>query len=206
MNKSTPLNQLPSAGGQTQFVNDQQRQFVTQAQQAIGNSPMPQNTQLSADVINDDDAVVQDILNQINASTGSGSHTSGPIPPSSPPSHVMPPSSRPPSLEQMMQPMAMPPYMQPSMNFDTFMAQAAAAQSQNQPQSVPQMKDYLFQITDDIKLAGLIFMVVLLVHFVPIDTYIGRYFAVDKIPYHKVILRASLAALLVVVIKKLAKI
>lgn len=206
MNKSTPLNQLPSAGAQTQFVNDQQRQFVTQAQQAIGNSPMPQNTQLSADVLNDDDAVVQDILNQINASTGGGSHTSGPMPPSSPPAHAM----RQPSLEQMMQPIAVPPmYMQPSMNFDTFMAQAAAAQAQAQNQlqmNPPEMKDYLFKFTDDIKLAGLVFVIVLIVHFVPIDAFVGRYFAVDKIPYHKIILRASLAALLVVVIKKLAKI
>lgn len=77
MNKSTPLNQLPhpasavsaatgnmSAGG---FVSEQQRQMISQAQQAAQNFALPQNTQPSNDVLNtDDDATVQEVLNQLN--------------------------------------------------------------------------------------------------------------------------------------------
>ena len=66
MNKSTPLSQLPSTPSQGNFVNDQQRQMITQAQQAIQTSTFPQNTQISSDIVNDDDPTIQEVLNQFN--------------------------------------------------------------------------------------------------------------------------------------------
>jgi hypothetical protein len=215
MNKSTPIAQLPSNTLQNNnFINEQQRQFITQAQQAISNSPMPQNTQMSSDIANDDDIVVQDILNQINASSSNEQGNSG--------------------QDQGMNMNAI--------NQQLMMQQLAAQQQQNMvqssqmpqnmqypPQALYQMsqmgyggpmensivvqgsqpldfKTYLFHFADDVKLAGIVFVVVILVHFIPLDKLISKYFAVDKIPYHDIILRAIMAALFVIIIKKLSKI
>jgi hypothetical protein len=69
MNKSTPISQLPSAmQAQNTFVNDQQKQMIQNAQQAIQNINLPQNTQIQQDIVNDDDATIQEVLNHINSS------------------------------------------------------------------------------------------------------------------------------------------
>lgn len=215
MNKSTPIAQLPSNTLQNNnFINEQQRQFITQAQQAISNSPMPQNTQMSSDIANDDDIVVQDILNQINASSSNDQNSSS--------------GQQDPSLNmnainqqlmmqqlaaqqnmvqssQMPQNMGYPPqamYQMSQMGYGGPMENSIVVQG-NQPMD---FKTYLFNFADDVKLAGVVFAVVILVHFIPLDKLISKYFAVDKIPYHDIILRAIMAALLVVIIKKLSKI
>lgn len=214
MNKSTPLSQLPS-GNSPSFVSDQQRQYITQAQQAIGNSPIPQNTQISSDIINDDDAVVQDILNQINASTS-----------------ATPPQTTNVQQQQMQQ-------HQQALQQQEIQAMIAAQQQQQQqqhaaqqqmmqqqllmqqmagPSITPQIgfnpiasdapKDYrslIMSFTDDIKLAGLVFVTVLLVHFIPANQFLGKYIAIEKIPYHNVILRAIMVTLIVIIVKKLLK-
>ena len=203
MNKSTPIVQLPSNGGapqQQNFMNDQQRQYIAQAQQAISNTTMPQNTQLSNDIVNDDDVVVQDILNQINsvapmenqqAGAGAGMDNA--------------------TLNQMMQMQQM--YM-PQMQQAPQMQQMPQMQHYT-PQHVAQMenvlqpvdyKTYIHHFADDIKLAAIVFFVVIVIHFVPLSSWVARYIAVDKIPYHDIILRAILATLLVVIIKKVSKI
>lgn len=228
MNKSTPLAQLPNTNTNTMqnqtFVTEQQKQYISQAQNAISNSHMPQNTQLSADIINDDDIVVQDILNQINASTDNSQQQfqQG--------SEPTPQQIQQMNQQIMMQQMAAQQHQQNMM---------AAQQQQNgngmfiPPQSQQQamllaqlnsmgggnpyeniiqnshpteFKDYLLLFADDLKLASLVFIIVILVHFVPLDKFLSRYFAIDKIPYHEVLLRAIMAALFIIIIKKLAKI
>lgn len=228
MNKSTPLAQLPNTNTNTMqnqtFVTEQQKQYISQAQNAISNSHMPQNTQLSADIINDDDIVVQDILNQINASTDNSQQQfqQG--------SEPTPQQIQQMNQQIMMQQMAAQQHQQNMM---------AAQQQQNgngmfiPPQSQQQamllaqlnsmgggnpyeniiqnshpteFKDYLLLFADDLKLASLVFIIDILVHFVPLDKFLSRYFAIDKIPYHEVLLRAIMAALFIIIIKKLAKI
>ena len=228
MNKSTPLAQLPNTNSNTMqnqtFVTDQQRQYINQAQNAISNSHMPQNTQLSADIINDDDIVVQDILNQIASASTENSQQ-----------HVQN-EPTPQQIQQMNQQIMM--QQLASQQQQNMMAQQQQQQQQNGnngmfvPQSQQQamllaqlnsmgsnpyeniiqnphpteFKDYLLLFADDLKLAALVFIVVILVHFIPLDKFLSRYFAIDKIPYHEVLLRAIMAALLIIIIKKLAKI
>ena len=198
MNKSTPLVQLPSNQPAQNFVNDQQRQYISQAQQAISNTTIPQNSQLSADIVNDDDMVVQDILNQINSTT------------QNPPQQVMVPNV---NMQNFQQP---PPNVQTIQDFQTLQnLQAFQAAQANMPlvqgfqDGTSQEADYktfFFQFADDIKLAALVFFVVIIVHFVPLSSWVSKYIAVDKIPYHEIILRAILVTLLVVILTKLVKI
>lgn len=223
MNKSTPIAQLPSATNPTQgFVNDQQRQYIAQAQQAISNSHMPQNTQASSDIANDDDIVVQDILNQINAS----STPEQAVQPDRQPQMGMDPQINPLYIQQMshQNPQAIPQMMgggqamlggaggipphilyqmaNGNMSFPDGMM-GGPSQLGNGPMDY---RSFLFYFADDLKLASLVFIVTIMIHFIPLDKFIGRYIALDKIPYHDVLLRAIMAAIIVVLFKKLAKI
>lgn len=208
MNKSTPIAQLPNnIPTQNQnFVNEQQRQYITQAQQAIGNSPMPQNTQLSADVVNDDDIVVQDILNQIHASSGTEQgNIQNPESSMNHLNHQMMmqhiasqnmPQNLPPGFGQGQQP------MYPMSQLGAYGNPYEIATSSGSLD----YKSYIVHFADDIKLATIVFLITIVVHFIPADKFIGRYFAIDNVPYNDIILRAILAALFVILIKKLSKI
>lgn len=83
MNKSTPLNRLPTTipqpamGGfgsdAPAFVNDEQKHMVTQAQQAVQDFPLPQNTSIDASKElenqpsdNETDETIQEVLNGLN--------------------------------------------------------------------------------------------------------------------------------------------
>jgi len=203
MSKSTPIAQLPSAIPNGGFVNEQQRQFITQAQQAIStNNHIPQNTQASSDVVNDDDLVVQDILNQINASVNASPPQEQP----SPPIMQQPMAQHPQLVMHNQQPMyqmqSQPQAPQLDQQLFNLMQQQHAAIMPHQFQFM----DYLNNITDDLKLAGLVFFVVIVIHFVRIEDFVARYIAIDKIPYHQIILRAILAALLVLIVKKIIKV
>lgn len=201
MNKSTPINQLPIAGQQNMFVNDQQRNMVTQAQQAIGNSTLPQNTQLPSEVINEDDAAIQDMLNNLSQQDAQ-------------PSQYMQPSVQMPQIQspqeelmrlaaannlninqlnQLMSGYGPGGYAPPASHFVQPPAQGYAKH----------LSGLKHVFSNELKLAGLVFFVVLIVQFVPFHRYIGRYVAIDKIPYNEVVLRAIIATLVVVVFKKL---
>lgn len=69
MQKSTPISQLPNMSLPVQpqvFVNDQQRNIVTQAQQASQTFQMPQNTQSTQqDILNEDSTTIQDALDSL---------------------------------------------------------------------------------------------------------------------------------------------
>ncbi len=165
MSKSTPINQLP-----------------------------PSTPGLAPEPITEDDATIQDMLNNLSQET------------------------------QPQQPTA-----QQQLQF--FQQQQQLASQYQQPQSqqyMPQQDELLrlaalnnlinqqppasstFQLAKlqnlfagELKLAGLIFAVVLIVHFIPFHQYIGKYFAIEKIPYHDILLRAMFAAFLVIIVKKL---
>ena len=207
MNKSTPINQLPAiAQQQNLFVNDQQRHMVTQAQQAIGNSTLPQNTQLPSEVINEDDAAIQDMLNNLSSQQEAPQGA----PPQYNPNIQIPQVQSPQEelmriaaannlninqLNQLMSGYGAPPSYASSMS-----GQFAVSQPQGYAKHLAGLKNVF---SSELRLAGLVFVVVILVQFVPFHSYIGRYIAIDKIPYNEVVLRAIIASLVVVVFKKL---
>jgi hypothetical protein len=179
-------------------MNDQQRQYIAQAQQAISNSPIPQNTQLPQDINIEDDPAVMDILNNINNSGNGPSNQSES------------------GVEQFQQQMLMQqmaaqqqqqmPMMAPQ-PYDSVMQNILLQQAQAQ-QSVPTLdyKSFVHHFSDDIKLASLIFAATIIIHFIPIQSIVGKYIAIQNIPYHEIILRAILVALLTIIVKKLMKI
>jgi hypothetical protein len=195
MNKSTPLSQLPNAAQQqTSFVNDQQKQMVTNAQAAVQNINMPQNTQIPPEIINDDDATIQEVLNQINSQKGGNN-----LPPPSMQHHV-----------EMMTQQAPPPMM--DMGSMMMMPPGSAYQPTYYPPQPPPMipsstgssiELFVQFFADDIKLATLIFAVFVGVHFLPIGSLLSRYVAIDKIPYHDLLLKGIVATVIVIVAKKM---
>lgn len=212
MNKSTPLNQLPNnMMMQNSFVNDQQRHIVTGAQQAIGNQNIPQNTQLQPE-IGDDDAEIQEALNDVNAQLQQNfqkqqqSQTRQQIQPI----HMMQepaeyhnqqsfPNIPIENQEDIMFMQGARYPMQPPM-----MQQQMMQPPVNTPnKDTSFMSEFFTRFADDVKLAVLIAAVVALVYFIPFDSIIGKYFAIEKIPYHDVLLKALFAALIVVTLKNL---
>lgn len=204
MNKSTPLSQLPNAlQQQTSFVNDQQKQMVTSAQAAVQNIPIPQNTQIPPEIINDDDATIQEVLNQINAHKSNPNHQQdmmAPPPPSqnhnSMSQHMM---MEPPSYGMMPPPPAFPSALYPPSMMSLQQQSAPTAASS----AGGNVEIFLNVFADDIKLASLVFAVFLAVHFLPVGSFLGRYIAIDRIPYHDVLLKGLLAAVVVILAKKM---
>lgn len=77
MNKSTPINLLPSAQqsggqapgqGQGQFINEQHRNLIAQAHNAAQNFTVPINTQLGGEYARDEDTTIQETLRHLNNS------------------------------------------------------------------------------------------------------------------------------------------
>lgn len=220
MNKSTPLNQLPNVGGQNVFVNEQQRQMVMQAQNAVGAIPIPQNTQLSVDGGNEDDATIQEVLNQIhNGGTGGMSaddinlvnqmmNTETPTPQTKQPMmtpQIMLPQVTP---QMMPQPLVQAP---PTPQFDPYTQSHFVGQLPPQPQQIVDplqnqtdgsVLGFLTTIAADVKLASFVFVLFVIVHFIPLDKFLMKYFALDKIPYYDVILKAVMAFVAVIIFKK----
>jgi hypothetical protein len=143
--------------------------------------PQPQvQVQQQNAPLNDDDVVVQDILNQIN-----GGNIGDSVPSQTPQQHYYPPP-----------PIHPPPQMQQPMQMPSIPQQPTGQEIEN----------YMLYFADDLKLGGLVFTITILVHFIPVDKYVSKYFNIQNIPYHEVILRAIMIALFVVLIKKFAKI
>ena len=197
MNKSTPLSQLPNASQQqNNFVNDQQKQMITSAQTAIQNIQMPQNTQIPPEIMNDDDVTIQEVLNQINSQKSNGSP---------PPSQTI---SAPASQPSQMPPM----FEQFQMNNNDYFSPPPSMMGMSMP-SMPPMPSmpspshnvdmFVNFFADDIRLAGLILSVYISVNFIPIGALLGKYFAIDKIPYHDILLKGLLCATIVVFAKKM---
>ena len=223
MNKSTPLNQLPNNPMmQTAFVNEQQRQMVTNAQQAVGSIQMPQNSQMQPD-ITDDDAEIQEALNDVHAQLQQ--------PPPRPPSMMAPATyitqpQQPPQQQEyfyQQQPQQPPQYYpaqqqlpnipienQADLMFMQGMNAPPPPQAVAPPPAVPVSKqtsnmlmDIVTRFADDVKLAAIVAVVVFAVRFIPISAVLGKYIALDRIPYSNIILQAVIAATFVVLLKNI---
>jgi hypothetical protein len=209
MNRSTPINNLQ----QGSFVNDQQRQIVMQAQQAITNMQLPQNTQLTPvsqpnfDISNEDDAAIQEVLNQIQGTTSShannGDQTSNtqvhtPQMTSIPtmPSQPIPYQN---SIQNQQSDQNIP-YLgqfppQPQQYMDPSMFSNRLAEQNS-------MLNSITAVAQDVKLATFVFILFIIVQLVPADKFLIRYIAIDKIPYYHVIVKALIAFVAVIVFKK----
>ena len=217
MNKSTPINQLPTQlNAQPTFVNDQQRQMITQSQQAAGNIPMPQNTQNQPEMLNEDDGVIQDMLNNLNNGGGSAQEVAQnqyiqqqqmlqqqqqqqqqQLMQQEELMRIAAMNNM--NINQLMGGYGPPGYSQPSQAMPSYA---------EQPMQAPVVSgglaaQFTALFTNELKLAGLVFMVVLAVQFIPFHRYISRYIAIDKIPYHDIVLRAMIASFVVIICKKL---
>lgn len=219
MNKSTPLSQLPSTlqgtnPNQNTFVTDQQKQIITQQQQAINSISMPQNTQLPQDIINDDDATIQEVLNHISSQSQGQSQSQ------------MQGQSQPlqgqfqGNIQQSQANIGLPHQGSGMLSsndigfgtagYDNMLLQNMLNQMPSQ--QLPHVNTnavhsstidmFMNVFADDIKLALLVLVMVIVVNFVPITTLLGRYIAIEKIPYHDILLKAILVAVLVVMLKR----
>ena len=190
MNKSTPISQLPSAmQAQNTFVNDQQKQMIQNAQQAIQNINLPQNTQIQQDIVNDDDATIQEVLNHINSSQQQQQQVHHVPPP--PTTHSIPDTNY--QMDQQMM-------IQNLMNQNMMNQMQQPSLSHQVGMSNIDMFFHMF--ADDIKIALLILTLFILVNFIPVGSILGRYIAVDKIPYHDIILKGLLCAVMFILTKK----
>lgn len=203
MNRSTPINNLP----QNTFVNDQQRQIVMQAQQAISNMQLPQNTQLTQqsnfEIPNEDDATIQEVLNQIQSTN------------TNPTEQLQAQIQAQIQQPQMPSIPALPP--QPPLYAQTQPDQSIQYMGQFPPQPqqyvdggllsnrLPDQSSVFTSITavaQDIKLATFVFILFILVQFVPAEKFLTRYIAIDKIPYYQIIVKALIAFVAVLAFKK----
>ena len=197
MNKSTPISQLPSQPGAQGFVNEQQKQLFNQAQTAVQNMTLPQNTQPSADIVHDDDATIQEVLNSFNNS------------PSQPTiEHMTQPSqslSMNPTMQQLMAQAQMSPAGLDPMMLN--MLSAASSQGMTMPPPstsyVSSIENFIHVFADDIKLAAIVFIAFVAVNFVSLERFIGRYIAIERIPYHDILLKALLAAVAIIVVRRI---
>lgn len=198
MNKSTPISQLPNTQN---FVNDQQRSMVTQAQQAIQSSTFPQNTQLSPDITNDDDPTIQEVLNQFNNNDQAQLLAQAQAQAQA---QLLAQAQAQAQAQMQMQAQAQ---AQDQAN-QLYSQMQAQAQVQNNiiPQIIPPsstiLGGYITNFTNDIKLVIAIFVLYIVIEFLPIESVLGKYIAIDKIPYHKILLRAVLFAGFFILLKK----
>jgi hypothetical protein len=204
MNKSTPISQLPSVmQAQNTFVNDQQKQMITNAQQAIQNINLPQNTQIQQDIINDDDVTIQEVLNHINSSQQQQQQ------PMHPPATQQHPNANTymqqeiPDQQMMIQNLMNQGMMNQGMINQNLMNQGMMQQpSLSHHGGMSNIDMFFHMFADDIKIALLVLTLFMLTNFIPVGSILGRYIAVDKIPYHDIILKGLLCAVLFILTKK----
>lgn len=188
MSKSTPLNQLPATNTVPSFVNDQQRTFVSNAQQAAQQFSLPQSAQLSNDVVADDDTTIQEVLNQLNA----GNMNSQDQDPDAAvqESYV---SDAPMMYQQQQQ---QPMMMMGAPQLPQKMAMVA-------PASAASYLPAAILNDRDLKNAIVAMIAFVIVSLLPIERFVYAYISIDKIPYSNLIVKAVLCGVVVYVIKKL---
>jgi hypothetical protein len=209
MSKSTPITQLPGTPPPiTQqgppFINDHQKQMVTQAQQAAQMFTMPQNTQVSTDVTVDDDATIQEVLNELNIKNEAfGS------PQNRPQEQVqMMPDNRqsipqPQFIEEMYPQQMQPPVQMPSMQ-----QHALGTDANTVPQINNEGNDNIVHkmynvVLKDIKQIVILVVVFVGIQLIPVERFVYTYVAaLDKIPYSHVIIRALLAGVVAYILLK----
>ncbi len=154
MNKSTPLSHLPTQP-----------------------TLPPQHEIISAD----DDATIQEVLNQITGSSQS-------------------PQVSQPQIAQPQQP-----YIFQGMDIPqpTISPQMLNSLLQQKPELQPSTTSMLMNIlTEDFKLATIILVAFVIVNFAPITKTLEKYFSLEKIPYSEIIIKGVILSIVVIFAKK----
>lgn len=186
MSNSTPISHLPQ---QPSVVNSQQELLA-----------------------GDDDATIQEVLNQITGGSGA------PTPPHPPPQQQVPIQNVQPIQPPRMQ---IPPAMYPSQNMNQnammdpmqllqMMQEqppsiAAGPNTQPSSQQTPQNNVFnilMFALTEDFKLATIIFVAYVVIQFIPITKLLEKYFSLEKIPYSNILIKGAIASVVIVLAKK----
>jgi len=141
----------------------------------------------------DDDTTIQEVLNQIAASS-SQPQQQPPAPPPVPQQNVTP---------QQAAFMAAHNSQQLS-NIDT---NVLLSMINNVPvvtagPNTSMMNMMMNMLTQDFKLAAIVFVVFVAVSFIPITQILGKYFSLDRIPHSDVIIRGALVAIAVMLLMK----
>ena len=220
--RSTPITQLPNMNNQNVFVNDQQRNMVIQAQNAISQLQMPQNTQQPIEN-DEDDNTIQEVLNQIHTNNSQDSQYQQQIQQLQQMQQlqqlqqmqketIQQPAQMPPQMMQQVTPQQMPQIIQlPSTasqpQFDIMSAIASQPSASVIPDPLEGGNDgglfgIIKSIADDVKFAAFIFVLFVIVHFTPIDKFLLKYFSIDRIPYYDVLLKGLVAFVAVIVFRK----
>lgn len=161
----------PSQQAPTGFINDQQRQIVAQAQQASEAFTLPQNTQASSDIVTEDAATIQDALDALSKQDALGPAITG----------------IPNAEYYTQQQQERPEYF--GADPGQYMSDDEAP-SPGRPEVKAKLLHDLMTWNGDVKKAIIIGIVFVIVSLTPVDSFVNRYIAMDKIPYSSLILRA----------------
>jgi len=206
MSKSTPINQLPSSTVLPQ-VTPQQHVFGAntvdgqQRQQAVQQFIMPQNTQASSDVPNEDDQTVLEALQQLGAPQTTVNQQA-----ILQQSESYTPSNTQPTSTYMQGPIVQP-IQPPGMFSDT----PTNNYFQSMPAPIPDSAEMfqtnalndLAKFNGDMKNVVLVMVVFVLVSVMPIERFVYNYIALDRIPYSRIAIKAAIAGILFFVLSKL---
>lgn len=229
--RSTPLNQLPNVNNQNVFINDQQRNMVMQAQTAISQLQLPQNTQQPLEN-DEDDNTIQEVLNQIHSTGGQDAqyqqqlqqmqqmqqmHQLQQMQQQLQKENMQQVPQMPPQLMQQGVPPQMPQIIQLPQTLAPSQYDLMAALSQagspmpNAGSSIPDPLEgtndggifsIITSIAEDVKFAAFIFILFVIVHFIPIDKFLLKYFSIDRIPYYDILLKGLVAFVAVIIFRK----
>lgn len=218
---------MSTGGG---FISEQQRQIVSQAQQAAQNFAMPQNTQPSTDVMNtDDDATVQEVLNQLNQASAIMQQQSTGMQPPPPPANPSPvsamhlsngmssgmemmqsgqgdvPSYHPSMFEPSPASMAMKAGvgMMPAYSFGAGAAGGNMLAAANGANGSGMLGSYGAMLYDpDLKLLCLAAAAYIIVTMIPVERFVYQYVSLYKIPYSDLLVKAFLCGVIVYLFSK----
>lgn len=177
MSKSTPLSHLP------------QQTAVVDGQDDI--------------VAGDDDATIQEVLNQITGGGGGGNDVLQQQQQQQQYAKLQ--ASALASAQQQQQQQQKMQYIQQQPMVDSSVMLNNMMQQTTAPASGNIMSVLMFALTEDFKLASIIFAVYVSVQFIPITRFLERYFNLDKIPYSDILIKGALVAIVVMVIRKAIK-
>lgn len=205
MSKSTPVTQLPTFGSSTSqhnFVNEQQKQMVQQAQQTF---QLPvNNNDISAP---DDDNAIQDMLQSININPSEQQIQQQQHNTLEQPGDV--------SFADMYHQQASTEMFQqqhqPQQFADPMMMMGGSDSTQSdQPQPQPQPNYNISQKTmfglewnTEVKASVLAALLFIGISIAPVDKLIIKYIALDKIPYSDVLIKGLVCGIVMFILLKL---
>jgi hypothetical protein len=204
--------------------------MVIQAQNAISQLQMPQNTQQPMEN-DEDDNTIQEVLNQIHTNNSQDTQYQQQLQQLQQMQQMQQLQQMQMQKESIQQSAQMPPQMmqqatpqqipqiiqlpssasQPQFDLMTAIAQANGGGSQPSASVIPDPLEggndsglfgIIKSIADDVKFASFIFILFVIVHFIPIDKFLLKYFSIDRIPYYDILLKGLVAFVAVIVFRK----